>query len=131
MLAPNGTATEPSPHVHARARPPHHPHRRNRLPALRPRRSAAAGDELAADQLRSQELARLLPHAHAAGLRHRGARPPGLEEFIILEGELIDSDGTVFKAGDFVSYAPGTRHNSRTETGCLIAVFEWRPPPGL
>jgi len=56
---------------------------------------------------------------------------PGLEEFIILEGELIDSDGTVFKAGDFVSYAAGTRHNSRTETGCLVAVFEWRPPPGL
>ena len=56
---------------------------------------------------------------------------PGLEEFIILEGELIDSDGTTFKAGDFVSYAPGTRHNSRTQTGCLIAVFEWRPPPRL
>jgi anti-sigma factor ChrR (cupin superfamily) len=54
---------------------------------------------------------------------------PGLEEFVILEGELIDSDGTVFKAGDFVSYEAGTRHNSRTETGCLIAVFEWRRPP--
>ena len=52
----------------------------------------------------------------------------GFEEFVILEGELIDSDGAVFKAGDFVSYQPGTRHNSRTETGCLIAVFEWRRP---
>ena len=51
---------------------------------------------------------------------------PGYEEFLILEGELIDSDGTVFKTGDFVSFAPGTRHSSRTETGCLIAVFEWR-----
>ena len=55
---------------------------------------------------------------------------PGLEEFLILEGELIDSDGTVFKSGDFVSYEAGTRHNSRTQTGCLIAVFEWRRPPG-
>jgi len=54
---------------------------------------------------------------------------PCLEEFVMLEGELIDSDGTVFKAGDFVSYEAGTRHNSRTETGCLIAVFEWRRPP--
>jgi len=54
---------------------------------------------------------------------------PYMEEFLILEGELIDSDGAVFKAGDFVSYQDGTRHNSRTETGCLIAVFEWRRPP--
>jgi quercetin dioxygenase-like cupin family protein len=53
---------------------------------------------------------------------------PGYEEFLILEGELIDDDGTVFKTGDLVSYAPGTHHNSRTETGCLIAVFEWQPP---
>jgi anti-sigma factor ChrR (cupin superfamily) len=51
---------------------------------------------------------------------------PGVEDFLILEGELIDGDGTVLRAGDFVSYAPGTRHNSRSETGCLIAVFEWR-----
>lgn len=52
----------------------------------------------------------------------------GMEEFLILEGELIDDDGTVFRSGDFVSYRPGTRHSSRTETGCVIAVFEWRPP---
>ena len=49
----------------------------------------------------------------------------GVEDYMILEGELIESDGTVLKAGDFVSYAPGTRHNSRTETGCLIVVCEW------
>lgn len=61
-----------------------------------------------------------LPHHH-----------PGMEEFLMLEGELIDDDGAVFGAGDFVSYAPGTFHNSRTETGCLIAVFEWsRQEPG-
>lgn len=55
---------------------------------------------------------------------------PGYEEFLVLEGELIDDDGVRFKTGDFVSYKPGTHHNSRTETGCLIAVFEWRPPAG-
>lgn len=53
---------------------------------------------------------------------------PGLEEFVVLDGELIDSDGAVFRAGDFVSYEAGTRHNSHTQTGCLIAVFEWRRP---
>jgi anti-sigma factor ChrR (cupin superfamily) len=53
---------------------------------------------------------------------------PGYEEFLVLEGELIDSDGARFKAGDFVSYEPGTHHNSWTEQGCVIAVFEWRPP---
>jgi anti-sigma factor ChrR (cupin superfamily) len=50
----------------------------------------------------------------------------GFEEFLILEGTLTDSDGTVFRAGDFVSYDGGT-HSSWTEDGCLIAVFEWRP----
>jgi anti-sigma factor ChrR (cupin superfamily) len=53
----------------------------------------------------------------------------GMEEFLILEGELIDDDGAVFGPGDFVSYEGGTHHDSRTETGCLIAVFEWHRPP--
>ena len=48
------------------------------------------------------------------------------EDFLILEGELIESDGTVLKAGDFVHYAPGTHHNSRTETGCLLIGFDWK-----
>ena len=49
------------------------------------------------------------------------------EEFLILEGELIESDGTVLKAGDMVSYDQGTYHNSRTETGCLLIGFDWLP----
>ena len=53
---------------------------------------------------------------------------PGMEEFLILEGDLVDSDGSVFGPGDFVSYEAGTHHNSWTEGGCLIAVFEWRKP---
>jgi anti-sigma factor ChrR (cupin superfamily) len=52
----------------------------------------------------------------------------GMEEFLILEGDLVDSDGTRFGPGDFVSYEAGTNHYSWTETGCLIAVFEWRRP---
>ena len=58
-----------------------------------------------------------LPHRHAC-----------MEEFLILEGELIESDGTVLRRGDFTSYPPGSRHNSRTETGCLLVGFDWDPP---
>ena len=54
----------------------------------------------------------------------------GMEEFLIIDGELIDDDGAVFAAGDFVSYEADTHHNSRTETGCTIAVFEWRRREG-
>ena len=67
--------------------------------------------------MRMQPGAAVLPHEH-----------PGMEEFLILGGDFIDSDGRVFRRGDFVSYDAGTRHHSRTEKGCLIAVFEWRKP---
>ena len=63
--------------------------------------------------------ARTIPHDH-----------PGFEDFLTLEGELTDSDGRVLRQGDFISYRPGTFHNSWTETGCVIAVFEWQPGPG-
>jgi anti-sigma factor ChrR (cupin superfamily) len=69
------------------------------------------------------DLMRMAPGAVTIPHRH-----PGMEEFLILEGELTDSDGTVFRAGDFVSYRPDSWHNSWTGSGCEIAVFEWRPP---
>lgn len=53
-----------------------------------------------------------------------------VEDYLILEGELIESDGRVLKPGDFVSYRPGSRHNSRTETGCLLVGFDWGKPAG-
>ena len=53
-----------------------------------------------------------LPHVHT-----------GHEEFLILDGELIDSDGTIFKKGDFVSYQPNSSHSSYTKKGCLILTF--------
>ncbi len=53
-----------------------------------------------------------LPHIHT-----------GHEEFLILEGELIDSDGTIFKKGDFISYEPNSFHSSYTNKGCLILTF--------
>jgi anti-sigma factor ChrR (cupin superfamily) len=65
---------------------------------------------------------RMQPGAKTVAHDHRG-----FEEFLVLEGELIDDDGSVFAQGDFVSFKPGTRHHSWTKTGCLLLVFEWRP----
>lgn len=57
-----------------------------------------------------------VPHVH-----------PGYEEFYVLEGEAVESDGTVIKAGDFISFPPNSYHNTRSDKGCLVLVFEWRP----
>ena len=46
----------------------------------------------------------------------------GPEEFFILEGDLIDSDGFEYKTGDFVSLAGGSRHNSTSPSGCVLVV---------
>lgn len=55
---------------------------------------------------------RSIPHEHL-----------GWEEFIILEGQIEDSDGTVYKAGDCVSLKGGSRHVSTSRTGVTTAVF--------
>ena len=62
--------------------------------------------------IRFEPGGRSLPHVHTGG-----------EDFLMLEGELIDDDGTVFKAGDFVHFAPGTSHSSHSPKGCVAAVF--------
>src|ERR1700761_1821531 len=49
------------------------------------------------------------PHTH-----------PRFEEFFVIDGEAIESDGTILKRGDFISFAPGSHHFTRTETGCLL-----------
>ena len=53
-----------------------------------------------------------LPHKHT-----------GFEEFLMLEGELIDPDGKIFKKGDFISFEPKSKHSSHTINGCLVLVF--------
>lgn len=53
-----------------------------------------------------------IPHEHL-----------GYEEFVILEGELIDHDGWVYHTGDCVSLTAGSRHYSKSDTGATIAVF--------
>lgn len=57
-----------------------------------------------------------------AGMKTIGHRHNGHEQFLILEGELHESDGTILRAGDLVFYRDGTEHNSYTPNGCLLAV---------
>ena len=47
----------------------------------------------------------------------------GFEEFLMLDGELIDPDGKIFKKGEFISFEPGSKHSSHTINGCLVLVF--------
>ena len=62
--------------------------------------------------LKMDPNAKSVPHMHI-----------GFEEFLMLEGELIDSDNNVFKKGDLVTFEPGSIHSSYTKAGCLILVF--------
>ena len=62
--------------------------------------------------LKMEPGAKSLPHEHT-----------GFEEFLMLDGELIDSDGKVFKKGDFITFEPKSIHSSFTKDGCLILVF--------
>tara|TARA_B100000780_G_scaffold1026_1_gene870 strand:- start:236 stop:583 length:348 start_codon:yes stop_codon:yes gene_type:complete len=62
--------------------------------------------------LKMEPGAKSLPHEHT-----------GFEEFLILDGELIDPDGKIFKKGDFISFEPGSEHSSHTINGCLVLVF--------
>ena len=62
--------------------------------------------------LKMEPGAKSLPHEHT-----------GYEEFLMLEGELIDPDNKIFKKGDFVTFEPGSQHSSYTKDGCLILVF--------
>lgn len=47
------------------------------------------------------------------------------EEYYIIDGDLIESDGTRLRPGDYVVYPPGTVHRSRTENGCSILAVEY------
>ena len=53
------------------------------------------------------------------------------EEYLIIEGDIIESDGTVLGPGDYIIYEPGSEHNSRTESGALIIGFDFPSPDQL
>ena len=62
--------------------------------------------------LKMEPGAKTVPHVHT-----------NYEEFYILDGELKDADGQIFKKGDFITFEPGSSHSSSSEKGCLILVF--------
>jgi len=45
------------------------------------------------------------------------------EEFLMLEGEIFDHDGTRYGPGDLVWLRKGTEHYSHSPNGCIIAVY--------
>ena len=47
------------------------------------------------------------------------------EEYLILEGDVVESDGTVLGPGDYVIYEPGTEHSSRSVNGCRMIGFDY------
>ena len=47
----------------------------------------------------------------------------GYEESYVIDGELIDDDGKVFKKGDYIKFEKGTKHSSYSKTGCILLVI--------
>jgi anti-sigma factor ChrR (cupin superfamily) len=47
----------------------------------------------------------------------------GFEEFLVMEGALIDCDGKAYRTGDFVRLLPGSKHSSHTPEGCTLLVM--------
>ncbi len=45
------------------------------------------------------------------------------EQFYVIEGEVTDNDGFMYRAGDFVLLKTGTQHYSTTKTGATLVVF--------
>ena len=55
----------------------------------------------------------------------------GAEQFLVLEGELVECDGTVYRQGDLVWLKKGTQHTSHAPNGCLLAVHIETPEKPL
>ena len=62
------------------------------------------------------------PGAKSAAHRHDGA-----EEWYMVDGDLIDHDGHTYQAGEFVSLAAGSSHESVSPSGCKIVVHHQGP----
>jgi len=58
-----------------------------------------------------------------AGASSKPHEHTGHEEFLVLDGELIDCDGQVFNSGDYVRFQPGSKHSSHSPNGCTLLVI--------
>jgi anti-sigma factor ChrR (cupin superfamily) len=68
--------------------------------------------------LRMDAGARSTPHEHT-----------GFEEFLVVDGELVDCDGSSYRAGDFVRFSPGSRHSSHAPRIRLKSKRQQKAPP--
>ena len=41
----------------------------------------------------------------------------------MIDGELIDDDGKVFKKGYYIKFEKGTKHSSHSKIGCTLLVI--------
>ena len=73
--------------------------------------SIGEDDDLEIYLLRIAAGSQTYPHEHV-----------GSEQFLVLEGSLIDCDGTRIKAGTFARFEAGSRHHSSTDEDCLLMV---------
>ena len=62
--------------------------------------------------LRMQPGAKSKPHEHT-----------GFEEFLVIDGELVDCDDQTFRTGDYVRFEPGSKHSSHSPEGCTLLVI--------
>jgi len=46
------------------------------------------------------------------------------EEYLIIEGDLVEPGGLTLGPGDYIIYEPGSEHSSRTVNGCLLVGFD-------
>jgi len=58
-----------------------------------------------------------------AGASSKPHEHTGYEEFLLIDGELVDCDGSVYRRGDFVRFLPGSKHGSHTPGGCTLLVI--------
>jgi anti-sigma factor ChrR (cupin superfamily) len=58
-----------------------------------------------------------------AGAESKPHEHLGFEEFLVMEGALIDCDGKAYRTGDFVRLLPGSKHSSHTPEGCTLLVM--------
>ncbi len=77
-----------------------------------PLSGALLNGEFECFMLRMEAGAVSTPHEHM-----------GYEEFLVLDGVLIDCDGAEYRSGDFVRFLPGSKHSSHTIDGCLLLVI--------
>ncbi len=58
-----------------------------------------------------------------AGARSRPHEHIGHEEFLVLEGSLLDCDGREYQAGEYVHFKPGSKHSAIAPRGCKLLVI--------